>query len=88
MQPGTYSIQEDNAAGSITAGYRVDEECTLGGSRLVYALSNSLKKGIIDPAHQWRMQTGTMVVEANGNISFDFKTYSGTQVTTTYTVAQ
>ena len=88
LQPGTYSIQEDKAAGSITAGYRVDEQCTLGGSRLVYALSNSLKKGEIVPAHQWRMQSGTMVVDANGDISLDFTTYSGTQVTATYISAQ
>ena len=81
LEAGTYIIQTDNAMGSITAGYRVDEMCTLGGSRLVYALSSDLAKGTVSPVHQWRINAGDMVVADNGNINLTFETYSGTIVT-------
>ena len=83
LQPGTYSIQESNALGTMTAGYRVDEEETLGGSRLVYALSEDLKNGIVTPVHMWRMSSGEMVLDESGNISLNFTTYNGTTVTAT-----
>lgn len=80
---GTYPIQEGNEDGTITAGYRVDEEETLGGSRLVYALSTDLKNGIVTPIHMWRMSKGEMVLDENGNVSLTFTTYNGTTVTAT-----
>lgn len=83
LQPGTYTIQEGNVLGAISAGYRVDEEETLGGSRLIYALSSELKNGNIVPIHQWRMNTGEMTLNQEGNISLDFTTYNGTSVTAT-----
>ena len=83
LQPGTYTIQEGNVLGTISAGYRVDEEETLGGSRLVYALSSELKNGNIVPVHQWRMNTGEMTLNQEGNISLDFTTYNETSVTAT-----
>ena len=83
LVPGTYSIQDGNHEGTITAGYRVDEEGTLGGSRLVYALSTDLKKGIVTPIHMWRMSKGEMVLDENGNVSLTFTTYNGTTVTAT-----
>lgn len=86
LSPGSYPIQEDNTTGTITAGYRMDEEATLGGSKLVYAIASDLAKGDINIAHQWRMASGTMNVAENGNITFDFKTYNGTEVTSTYTI--
>jgi hypothetical protein len=81
LVPGTYNIQDSQEAGTITAGYRIDEEETLGGSRLVYALSADLKNGIVSPIHMWRMSSGEMVVDADGNISLNFTTYNGTSVT-------
>lgn len=81
LVPGTYSIQDGNHEGTITAGYRVDEEETLRGSRLVYALSTDLKNGIVTPIHTWRMRSGDMRVDAAGNISLNFTTYNGTSVT-------
>jgi hypothetical protein len=84
LQAGTYAIQEDNALGTITAGYRIDEESTLGGSRLVYASAASLKKGEINVFHQWRMQSGEMIVDDHGNISLGFKTYGGTSISAAY----
>jgi hypothetical protein len=81
LEAGTYIIQTDHALGSITAGYRVDEMCTLGGPRLVYALSSDLAKGTVSPVHQWRINAGDMVVADNGNINLTFETYSGTIVT-------
>ena len=83
VAPGVYQIQEGQEDGTISAGYRVDEEETLGGSRLVYALSSDLKNGIVSPIHMWRMSSGEMVVDADGNISLNFTTYNGTSVTAT-----
>ena len=83
LQPGVYPIVEGNADGTITAGYRVDEEETLGGSRLLYAVSADLKNGIVTPIHQWRMSSGEMVLDEAGNISLNFTTYNGTSVTAT-----
>ena len=83
LEPGTYSIVEGDEPGSITAGYRVDEKETLGGSRLLYAVSNDLKNGIVTPIHMWRMSKGEMVLDEAGNISLNFTTYNGTNVTAT-----
>ena len=83
LQPGVYPIVEGNADGTITAGYRVDEEETLGGSRLFYAVSADLKNGIVTPIHMWRMSSGEMVLDEAGNISLNFTTYNGTSVTAT-----
>ena len=83
LQAGVYPIQEGDAEGSITAGYRVDEKETLGGSRLLYAVSNDLKNGIVTPIHMWRMSKGEMVLDEAGNISLNFTTYNGTNVTAT-----
>lgn len=83
LQPGVYPIVEGNADGTITAGYRVDEEETLGGSRLFYAVSADLKNGIVTPIHMWRMSSGEMRVDTDGNISLNFMTYNGTSVTAT-----
>ena len=83
LQAGTYPIVAGEGIGTITAGYRVDEEETFGGSRLVYALSADLKNGIVTPIHMWRMSSGEMVLDENGNISLNFTTYNGTSVTAT-----
>ena len=83
LSAGTYPIQEDNEWGTITAGYRVDEEETLGGSRLIYSLSTDLKEGIITPIHMWRMSSGEMILDKDGNISLVFTTYNGTTVSAT-----
>ena len=81
LQPGVYAIEEGTADGTITAGYRVDEEETLGGSRLLYAVSADLKNGIVTPIHMWRMSSGEMRMDEAGNISLNFTTYNGTSVT-------
>ena len=83
LQAGVYPIEEGGAEGSITAGYRVDEKETLGGSRLLYAMSDDLKNGIVTPIHMWRMSKGEMVLDEAGNISLNFTTYNGTNVTAT-----
>jgi hypothetical protein len=83
LRAGVYPIVEGNADGSIIAGYRVDEEETLGGSRLFYAVSADLKNGIVTPIHMWRMSSGEMTIDADGNISLNFTTYNGTSVTAT-----
>ena len=83
LSVGTYPIQDGNEMGSISAGYRIDEEETLGGSRLVYSLSSDLKEGIITPIHMWRMSSGEMIIDQDGNISLIFTTYNGTTVSAT-----
>ena len=62
----------------------MDEECALGGSLLVYALSSYLQQDQIAVAHMWRMNTGNMVVDIEGDLSLAFKTYSGATVTANY----
>ena len=83
LEPGTYPIGESEAEGTITAGYRVDEEERLGGSRLLYAVSADLKNGIVTPIHSWRMSSGEMTLDASGNISLDFTSYNGADITAT-----
>ena len=83
LQTGTYPIVEGDGLGTITAGYRVDEEETLGGSRLFYAVSADLKNGIVTPIHMWRMSSGEMTIDDAGNISLNFMTYNGASVTAT-----
>ena len=83
LEPGTYPILESEEESTIRAGYRVDEEERLGGSRLLYAVSADLKNGVVTPIHQWRMNEGNMVLDEAGNISIDFTTYNGTTVTAT-----
>lgn len=83
LSAGTYPIQEGTEWGTITAGYRVDEEERFGGSRLLYALSSDLKEGVITPIHMWRMSSGEMTLDNDGNISLVFTTYNGTTVTAT-----
>ena len=85
LSAGTYPIKEDGSMGSIQAGYRIDEKTSFGGSLLLYAVSEYLANGQLAPAHIWRMNEGEMVVDEAGNISFNFKTYNGTSVTSTYT---
>ena len=65
----------------------MDEKATLGGSVLAYVLSKELMDGTLVPAHMWRINTGDMVVEENGNIVLIFETYSGATVTGKYQVA-
>ena len=81
--PGIYPIEDSGDEGTITAGYRVDEEERLDGSRLLYAVSTDLQNGIVTPIHHWRMSSGEMVVDEDGNISLNFTTYNGTSVTAT-----
>ena len=83
LQAGVYPIVEGNGIGTITPGYRIDEEETLGGSRLFYAVSEDLKNGIVTPIHMWRMSSGEMTIDELGNISLNFTTYNGTTVTAT-----
>ena len=83
LQAGVYPIDKSGVTGTITAGYRLDEEETLGGSRLFYAVSADLKNGIVTPIHMWRMSSGEMTIDADGNISLNFVTYNGTSVTAT-----
>ena len=84
LTAGTYPIKSDGSAGSIQAGYRIDEKTSFGGSLLLYAVSEYLANGQLAPAHIWRMNEGEMVVDEAGNISFNFKTYNGTSVTSSY----
>jgi hypothetical protein len=83
LQAGRYPIKDGYEEGSITAGYRVDEAETLGGSRLLYAVSADLKNGIITPIHMWRMSAGEMTIDEDGHVSLNFTTYNGTSVSAT-----
>lgn len=82
LKAGTYPIQSDQALGTITAGYRIDEQTAFGGSLLMYVPAQELVQGNILPAHLWRVNEGEMVVEADGKITFNFTTYNKTSVQT------
>ena len=84
LQAGTYPVLEGDSLGTITSGYRIDEQRALGGSLLVLALSKDLSQGILNVAHMWRINEGEMIVEEDGDISFVFTTYGGTKVTAIY----
>lgn len=84
LQEGTYPVSEGNTLGTITAGYRIDEKATFGGSLLAYAISSYLKQDRLACAHFWRINSGEMVVDKDGNISFTFTTYGGTTVNAIY----
>ena len=85
LETGSYPIKLDNSLGSITAGYRIDEKTSFGGSLLIYAVSDQLTNGLLASAHLWRMLDGEMVVDNNGNITLNLKTCSGTSVSGSYT---
>lgn len=84
LQEGTYPVSEGNTLETITAGYRIDEKATFGGSLLAYAISSYLKQDRLACAHFWRINSGEMVVDKEGNISFTCKTYGGTTVNAIY----
>lgn len=84
LSAGTYPVKEDGSKGSIQAGYRIDEKTSFGGSLLLYAVSEYLANGQLAPAHIWRMNEGEMVVDEAGNITLNFTTYNGTEVTSSY----
>jgi hypothetical protein len=84
LQEGTYPVSEGNTLGTITAGYRIDEKATFGGSLLAYAISSYLQQDRLACAHFWRINSGEMVVDKDGNISFTFTTYGGTTVNAIY----
>ena len=86
LETGNYPIQEGNALGTITPGYRIDEERTFGGSRLVYAQSVPLTiDNEIIPAHVWRMSGGELVVDETGNFTLNMQTYNGKTAQAIYT---
>jgi hypothetical protein len=85
LSAGTYPIKEDASAGSIQAGYRIDEKASFGGSLIIYAHSEYLSNGQIASTHIWRMLSGEMVVDDKGNITLNLNTCSGTSVSGSYT---
>lgn len=84
LQAGIYPVCEGDSIGTITAGYRIDEQSALGGSIVALALSNYLTQGIISVAHMWRIKEGEMTVEEDGDISFVFTTFGGTKISAIY----
>lgn len=85
LEAGTYPIGSDNAMGSVTAGYRVDEEMGFGGSVVTYVNLPIFMQGSLAPAHIWRIVSGEMVVDEAGNITLTCKTYNKADVVATYT---
>lgn len=86
LKAGTYPIQMDEAIGSITAGYRIDEQMAFGGSVLTYVALPQLMQGSLAPAHIWRIISGEMIVDEKGNITLACKTYNKTDINATYTI--
>lgn len=84
LEEGTYPVQADGAPGSIIAGYRNDLAAQLGGSMLMFVPLQELNRGNISPDSQWRINSGEMVVAADGTITFHFITYNNTSVKTSY----
>ena len=81
LLPGTYPILDDMSLNSVVAGFRVDTLGSLGGSLLIYASAESLKKYEIYPGAMWRLQSGTVTVSEDGTISgISATTYSGAKI--------
>jgi hypothetical protein len=85
---GTFAIQSDNAANTLTAGYRIDAQQTLAGTRFHYVESIKLiDEGEVVVCNTWRLQTGQMVVDAAGNIKLTGKFANGKDFVMTRTTA-
>lgn len=87
LQPGTYPVLEDMSFNSVVAGFRVDTLGSLGGSLLIYASAQYLQNYKIVAAANWRMMSGSLTMDQNGNINFKIGTCYGTEVEGIYNVS-
>ena len=81
----TFDIQDDNAENTFTAGYRIDETCSFGGSRYQYVDSKQLAQGNIIAYHTWKLKSGKMAYGADGSILLAGNFDNGKHFTMTYT---
>lgn len=87
LQPGTYPVLDDPSFNSVVAGFRVDTLGSLGGSLLIYASAQYLQNKQIVAAATWRMQSGSLTMDKDGNIYFKVGTCYGTEVEGIYNVS-
>lgn len=87
LQPGTYPVLDDPSFNSVVAGFRVDTLGSLGGSLLIYASAQYLQDKQIVAAATWRMQSGSLTMDKDGNIYFKVGTCYGTEVEGVYNIS-
>lgn len=87
LQPGTYPVLDDLSFNSVVAGFRVDTLGSLGGSLLIYASAQYLQNKQIVAAATWRMQSGSLTMDKDGNIYFKVGTCYGTEVEGVYNIS-
>ncbi|MDY2943254.1 MAG: Omp28-related outer membrane protein [Paludibacteraceae bacterium] len=87
LQPGTYPVLDDPSFNSVVAGFRVDTLGSLGGSLLIYASAQYLQNKQIVAAATWRMQSGSLTMDKDGNIYFKVGTCYGTEVEGVYNIS-
>lgn len=88
LKEGVYTIAEGNEMNTVSAGTTDMAKASFGGSLLTYILSTSLETDAWQYCHYWRMQSGTMTVNADGSAVIEGKLYNGKSFKITYTPAE
>ena len=83
----TYTVSENGGNGTIIPGARDDENMMLVGSLLTYCTSTSINIGNLKPQKYWMLKSGTLTVDAEGNITLDAVSANGSALTGTYNIA-
>ena len=88
LKEGVYTIAEGNEMNTISAGTTNKAQASFGGSLFTYITSTSLETDAWQHCHYWRMQTGTMTVNADGSVVLEGKLYNSKTFKATYTPAE
>ena len=83
----TYKVEENGGNGTIIPGARDNENMALVGSLLTYCTSTSINIGNLQPQKYWMLKSGTLTVDAEGNITLDAVSANGSALTGTYNIA-
>ena len=84
LKAGVYTIAEGNEMNTVSAGTTDKATASFGGSLFTYITSTSLDTDTWQHCHYWRMQSGTMTVNADG-IVLEGKLFNGKAFKATYT---
>lgn len=81
---GTFDILSDNTENTLASGTFDKDNATFGGSLFQYV---QVKAGDTIPCYTWRINTGKIQIEENGNITLAGNFYNGKHYTITITGA-
>lgn len=88
LKEGVYNIAEGNEMNTISAGTTDMKQGTFDGSLFTYITSTSLETDNWEHCHYWRMNSGTMTVNADGSAVIEGKLYNSKIFKATYTPAE